>query len=93
MHDVDLRFGTDHVTQRSPIANEVTIDEDRHVLAKAARFVEDVSPKPGNRGEDDVENFAHGIASGVRWRASDVSLQVFREYDACHSAIVRIGWA
>ena len=81
LQHADFGVGGDGIGQAEPIADEVAVDEDRHVLAQRGLIVEHVAAQARVGLEHRLERLAHRLPAGLDLGAVDVALQDVGEYD------------
>jgi hypothetical protein len=74
----------DRIRELHPIADHLAIDENGHVLAQRGLIVEHIAARLRIGRKDIFENLAHCSAGCLRFRTSDVTLNIRGEYDPGH---------
>ena len=69
------------------VADDLAVDEDRHVFAQPTLVIEHVAARLRVVGKHGVQNLAHVAALRFRFRAGDVALDIGRERDLGHRGI------
>jgi hypothetical protein len=67
------------------VSEKLAVNEDSHVLAQVAGFIDHISAEARDVIENYIENFANGVARGVSRRAFHMSLQILCEDHSSHA--------